>query len=56
MTPPFSAVSKSCDPLSVSIPTPPLLISDKSPRVLNKKWIILKSKEKEKYVAPQRVY
>ena len=56
MTPPFSAVSKSCDPLSVSTPTPPLLISDKSPRVLNKKWIILKSKEKEKYVAPQRVY
>ena len=30
MTPPFSAVSKSCDPPSVSTPSPPLLISDKS--------------------------
>ena len=30
MTPPFSAVSKSCDPPSVSTPPPPLLISDKS--------------------------
>ena len=29
MTPPFSAVSKSCDPPSVSTPSP-LLISDKS--------------------------
>ena len=29
MTPPFSAVSKSCDPSSVSTPPPPLLISDK---------------------------
>ena len=29
-TPPFSAVSKSCDPPSVSIPPSPLLISDKS--------------------------
>ena len=29
MTPPFSAVSKSCDPPSVSTPLPPLLISDK---------------------------
>ena len=33
MTPPFSAVSKSCDPPSVSTPPPPLLISDKSLRV-----------------------
>ena len=32
-TPPFSAVSKSCDPPSVSTPPPPLLISDKSLRV-----------------------
>ena len=30
MTAPFSAVSKSCDPSSVSTPPPPLLISDKS--------------------------
>ena len=30
MTPPFSAVSKSCDHPSVSTPSPPLLISDKS--------------------------
>ena len=30
MTPPFSAVSKSCNPPSVSTPPPPLLISDKS--------------------------
>ena len=32
MTPPFSAVSKSCDPTSVSTPPPPLplLISDNS--------------------------
>ena len=30
MTAPFSAVSKSCDPPSVSTPPPPLLISDKS--------------------------
>ena len=30
MTPPFSAVSKSCDPPSVSTPPSPLLISDKS--------------------------
>ena len=30
MTSPFSAVSKSCDPPSVSTPPPPLLISDKS--------------------------
>ena len=29
MTPPFSAVSKSCDLPSVSTPLPPLLISDK---------------------------
>ena len=29
MTPPFSAVSKSCDPPSVSTPLP-LLISDKA--------------------------
>ena len=31
MTPPFSAVSKSCDPPAVSTPSPPL-ISDKSPK------------------------
>ena len=30
MTPPFSAVSKSCNPPSVSTPPPPPLISDKS--------------------------
>ena len=30
MTPPFSAVSKSCDLPSVFTPPPPLLISDKS--------------------------
>ena len=30
MTPPFSAVSKSCDPPYVSTPPPRLLISDKS--------------------------
>ena len=33
MTPPFSAVSKSCDPPSVSTPSP-LLISDKSLNIL----------------------
>ena len=32
MTPPFSAVSKSCDPPSISTPSP-LLISDKSLRI-----------------------
>ena len=32
MTPPFSAVSKSCDPPAVSTPPSPPLISDKSPK------------------------
>ena len=35
MTPPFSAVSKSCDPPSVSNPPFPLLISDKSLSIKN---------------------
>ena len=35
MTPPFSAVSKGCDPPSVSTPPSPLLISDKSLNSVN---------------------
>ena len=41
MTPPFSAVSKKCDPPSVSTPPPPLLISDKSLSEQNV-WIVIR--------------
>ena len=41
MTPPFSAVSKSCDPPSVSTPPPPLLISDQSLSEQNV-WIVIR--------------
>ena len=40
-TPPFSAVSKSCDPPSVSTPLPPLLISNKSLRNVYHKFVIV---------------
>ena len=43
MTPPFSAVSKSCDPPSVSTPLPPLIISDKSPNFCCFAWFHYKN-------------